>query len=258
LNDVQIMPFVGTPRQVRWAREIVASLAALYPDTLLPDVPYAGWWIDHRDQPPDSLMQRAEQTEQYEPFTFSYPAHHRGEADATLARIARCGDRWAVLDLESSGVGRDAEICDLAIVRGSDGEPLAASLIQPPHPERAAVCSGIPLSRFQVAPVLSEVWGQVANLLSTHALVSYNAPYDARLLRREARRSGLNLPPFTITCAMRLASVYLETDDWLKLHETAESLGIDPQRVGRLHTALADAKLCAAVVRQMMDTSATH
>src|SRR5260221_1244056 len=50
----------GTSRQVRWAEAILTDLARRYPGVRLPEVRWAVFWIEHRNESPAVLAALAE------------------------------------------------------------------------------------------------------------------------------------------------------------------------------------------------------
>ena len=251
---------IGTPRQVAYARDIKRQLRARTPAVPLPDQPFAGWWIANRDAPPEVLAERAQDVDG--PFTFTYPRYGRREAMAVLDLLT--AGPYLVLDCETTGIGKGHELVEIALVSGQDGEVLLDTLMQPTDVEgyasgEAARVNGIPTDRLRTAPRLADIWPALLELLTTvrpGALVAYNASFDLPMIRRSARRYGLDVPPLRATCAMRLFSAWAETDDWHSLDEAAALVGIDRAIYGQAHTALADALVTAELLRRMKEATA--
>jgi DNA polymerase III subunit epsilon len=246
---------LGTQRQIAWARDIQRRARLAYPDAPLPDQSFASFWIANRDAPPDVLSERAQDVDG--PFTFTYPRYGRREALAVLDLLT--AGPYLVLDCETTGIGKGHEITEIAVVSGQDGEVLLNTLVQPADIEgyasgEAARITGITADALRAAPQLAEIWPLISKLLTAvrpGAIVAYNASFDLPMIRRSARRYGLDVPPPRATCAMRLYSAWAEADDWYTLDEAAALVGIDRTTYGPTHTALADALTTAELIRRM-------
>ena len=89
-----------------------------------------------------------------------------------------------VLDTETTGLGDNAEICQIGIL-SLDGEVLLDSHVRPLNnviwPEAEAV-HGISPERVADAPLISELGEEMVSLLYKRSIIVYNADYDRRLL----------------------------------------------------------------------------
>jgi DNA polymerase-3 subunit epsilon len=161
--------------------------------------------------------------------------------------------RIVFLDTETTGLGADAEIVDIAIV-AADGTVLLDTLVHPirPIPAGATVVHGIGDDDVAFAPDWSESWGTVGELVAGRVVVAYNVDYDRSMIEQCNR--ALELPAFAPAdwqCAMRAFSDFDGTPGrrdlglkWWKLSEAAERFAIEPGT----HRALADAETCRRVV----------
>jgi hypothetical protein len=126
-NDLDVL--IGTPAQVRWARAIRAHFRAFAPPDLLPYVPLAAFWIDHRDAASlRELWDAAVSLDRqllYSPFVSHYPRWGRAEAVITLRLL----DRHKIVDVETDGIGKTSQVLDVAMV-DQDGVPLFTSIIR--------------------------------------------------------------------------------------------------------------------------------
>ncbi|MCF7989008.1 MAG: 3'-5' exonuclease [Thiohalocapsa sp.] len=175
----------------------------------------------------------------------------------TLARIARgwLARRPVYLDTETTGLGPDAEIVEIAILE-TDGSALVDLRVRPkrPIPPAATRVHGIGNWDVRDAPSWPEVQEQVAAALRGRALVIYNAAYDLRMLVQTAWLHDSPRPPAeTAFCAMKLyAEWYGEWNDirgsyrWQRLGEAARQMGLAVP--ADLHSAAADAGLTRRVV----------
>jgi len=183
-------------------------------------------------------------------------------------RAIELADEWmrvgaVFLDTETTGLGPDAEMCDLGIVDGS-GRILFNSLIKPtkPIPADVSLVHHITNEMVEYAPTLLDVLPAVDMLLrQCPAVVTYNAKYDWGIWVQSARAHNLDanniipaLRPWE--CAMTAYSqFYGEWNPrrgsyrWHKLSAAAAQCGIYVP--DGLHRAIVDADLTRRVVMHM-------
>lgn len=164
---------------------------------------------------------------------------------------------WIVLDTETTGLGADDEVIELAIV-SSSGAVLFSSLIQPQdihRPDLATHIHGITADMLRTAPTFPEVWPIITAIFRRyrHVLV-YNAAFDHRLLDATAGRYGCRLPAATWDCLMEQYAVYYgawhsyyRSYTWQTLQVACTCLGVEV--TGEYHRATADALASLGVLR---------
>lgn len=88
-----------------------------------------------------------------------------------------------ILDTETTGLGNDAEIVEIAMI-DSDGVVLLNSLVKPvnPIPAEATAIHGITNDMVTNAPDLFQLFKDIADAVEGRAVLIYNAAYDLRLL----------------------------------------------------------------------------
>jgi DNA polymerase-3 subunit epsilon len=164
------------------------------------------------------------------------------------------GQKPVYLDTETTGLGNEAEIVDLAVI-DYDGTELINTLIKPmvEIPAAATRIHGIVNGDVVDAPYLDSIDFQP---YQKRVVVIYNADYDLRVISQSARAKGSAFAPENFTCAMKLyAQFYGDWNDWHKSYRwqsqanAAKQLGIEipPD----LHRAAADANLCRLIVEAM-------
>lgn len=110
-----------------------------------------------------------------------------------------------VFDLETTGSKDDDRICELGVVlierlyeTAPVRVPRLCTLVNPekPGPWQGTFVHGIRDWHVGRAPTWDVVWPRLAELLSTHLVVAYNASFDLRYLRIEADNvcSSLAIP----------------------------------------------------------------
>lgn len=179
-----------------------------------------------------------------------------------VARIARdlLQQNPLFLDTETTGMGPDAEIIEIALV-DKDGLLVFESLVRPKgviDPDALRV-HGINFQMLQGAPSWREVWPQVEPLLSSRMIGVYNLEFDLRLMRQSNQKYWLewHLDEGNFFCIMRLyARFYGEWDDrrgsyrWYSLEQAGKQSGI---LLPNSHRAREDALLARALMVYMAD-----
>lgn len=180
----------------------------------------------------------------------------RERAIAWAAEVA-ADPRTVFLDTETTGLGPEAEIVDIAVV-GLDGTVCLDTLVKPtqPIPPEAAAVHGITDAMVADAPPWRLVYPLIEWWLDHRSVVIYNAQFDLKMIDQCRRAAGLRdgLDPALAYCAMLQYSAFDGTPGkypgsmkWHKLERAAERFGITPGT----HRALADAEACRQVVLAM-------
>lgn len=163
--------------------------------------------------------------------------------------------RTVFLDTETTGLGGDAEIVDIAII-DIHGHVLMDTLVRPTRsiPCGASNIHGILDHHVARAPQWSQVHVDVTALVAGRRVVVFNAQYDEKIIRQCCAQFRLMVPVCTWECAMRAYAAYVGERDrwdrgfrWHKLEKAAAAFGIPPGG----HRARADAEACRLVVHQM-------
>ncbi len=168
-----------------------------------------------------------------------------------------------IFDTETTGLGVDAEIVEIACIDGR-GDVLLTSLVRPTHaiPRDASNTHGITDADVQGAPTivdlmprLREIWEQANR---GNRVFAYNLDYDARLLAQsfEARRKRWPFPHRSGNDIMQLyAEYYGAWSDWhgsftwQSLSRAVEQCDLTFD--GDAHRALADVRASLAVLQHM-------
>jgi DNA polymerase-3 subunit epsilon len=168
-----------------------------------------------------------------------------------------------ILDTETTGLGEDAEICELAIINIC-GDELFNRLIKPmrPIPPKASEIHGITDNMVVDAPTWADVHDEIVRIVTDASrLLIYNEAFDIKLIRQSAFAAGMSdealdwLLLIHSQCVMDKFAEwhgdwndYYQTYRWQKLSTAAKSFGVDPSNE---HRALTDCRLTLEVIRGM-------
>jgi len=167
------------------------------------------------------------------------------------------------LDTETTGLGKDAEICEIAVIDGR-GRTVVDQLIKPvkPIPADATSIHGITNDDVAEASNFGHVWPQLTTILLGRTVVIYNSDYDLRLLRQSGMAVGIDsmgaLHSITSNtfCAMKLYAKYYGEWNihrvsyrWQRLEAAARQCGLTLP--ANLHRAQADTELTLKVMEHM-------
>jgi DNA polymerase-3 subunit epsilon len=99
---------------------------------------------------------------------------------------------WLVLDTETTGLARPAEICQIAVV-DARGVVRLDTLVKPvlPIPADATRIHGITNADVTDAPSWTHVSKQLAALIDGCDVIIYNAEYDRKLMHLSDEAAGL-------------------------------------------------------------------
>lgn len=161
------------------------------------------------------------------------------------------------LDTETTGLNRDAEIVEIAVVN-SQAEILIQTFVKPsrPIPPDASAIHGITDEMVQGAPSWPVLWQSLRGLLNGRPIGLYNAEYDLRLMQQSME--VYRLPwreTFNVIDVMKVYSDYRgEWDPYrrgkkiFKLEEAGKFFRIP---LPNAHRAAADSLLTRAVFHCM-------
>lgn len=160
---------------------------------------------------------------------------------------------FVVLDTETTGLsaGHD-EIVQIAVINQA-GETLLDTYVNARHPEHlmerhdgvsASDINGITPDILLNAPVWSEVYVKLVEIVAGRKVVIYNAEFDEAMIAGDCERFGIQHAPFDTTCAMLMyAQFYGQWSSYWGNYKW--------QPLNGGHTALEDCRACLEVIREM-------
>jgi DNA polymerase-3 subunit epsilon len=187
---------------------------------------------------------------------------------APLARLIRVVKRgnFVILDTETTGLGPDAEICQIAIISPT-GEKLLDTLVKPvrPIPSDATRIHGITNDMVKDARSWMNVGPDAWDLITGCDVIVYNAEYDFRLMEQSEKAlehiAVLDWSTLSRACAME---AYAEWDgDWnerkggYRWHKLVDAVPTDFQMPAdvKAHSAFGDCLMTLAVCRYLVDSA---
>ncbi|MCB9628200.1 MAG: 3'-5' exonuclease [Sandaracinaceae bacterium] len=181
------------------------------------------------------------------------PRQARLDAIAWASSVLASPDGYAILDTETTGVGEDDEIIQIAIVDPS-GRELVNTLVRPTRersiPAKATAVHGIRRAHLRDAPSWPDVSPEVEEALCGRRVVAYNAAFDGRLMQQTHRINGGLAAPSEWACAMLAYAAFVGEPDVRKPGEYKWQ-----KLAGGDHTAIGDCRATLALIRLMAAAS---
>ena len=157
-------------------------------------------------------------------------------------------DDWLVIDVETTGLGLEAEVVEAAII-GNRGDTLFDAMVRPhaPPEPKASKVHGLDGEALRNQPRFGQIYEKLMELLTPRTVIAYNAEFDRHVLAHTCQRSGLPQIECTWECAM------LRYEQWrgfrASLVTACEIESIVAN--GPHHRALPDALLVWNLIRRM-------
>jgi DNA polymerase III subunit epsilon len=161
------------------------------------------------------------------------------------------------IDTETTGVGYEDEIIDIAII-DFDGAILLDSLVKPTVkiPYEASNIHGISNDMVTNAPKWDELWPKINKIFQDRIIGIYNAEFDIRLMQQTQKKYGVWSQSYREHfCIMLLFADYFgdwddyhQNNKWKKLGFAGNHFNIN---IKNTHRALDDAKLSRLVAISM-------
>lgn len=163
--------------------------------------------------------------------------------------------RFAVIDTETTGLGKSDRPCEIAVVLLDDDYRTVGEWTQRINPQRSVGSSyqihGISDADLADEPTFAEVSSQLTRYLDGRALVAHNLEFDVRMLAQAyGDLRSARFDPGEGLCTMILSNPKRR----VKLTEAAKMHGIKfPKSLQ--HSALGDARVCAQVLGKLAGIS---
>jgi DNA polymerase III subunit epsilon len=154
---------------------------------------------------------------------------------------------WVILDTETTGLDRMAEIVEVSII-ASDGHVLFDTLVRPlnPIPATATAIHHISDGMVAAAPRFPEVYSELIELLQGRVVVTYNAAFDRGVLRQAQQLYELPaIPSIRWSCAMQQYARY--RGEWNAARRAYRWKHLETGD----HTALGDCRATLRLIQHM-------
>lgn len=176
--------------------------------------------------------------------------------------------QYVILDTETTGLRRPAEIVQLAIIDGKDGATLLDTLVKPVGdiPGVATAIHGIDKLKVIGAPTWNMVRAHMLRIIEGRNVVIYNAVYDRHMMH--CSDEAIGLPSFdykeksTFYCAMEwyadlwgLWDSYHGSYTWQKLSSACSQQGL---MLDMFHEALVDCQATYRLIRKVLEGKPNH
>jgi DNA polymerase-3 subunit epsilon len=165
-------------------------------------------------------------------------------------------DGYAVVDVETTGLGRDDRIVSAAVYRLDAQGEVQDHWYSPVNPQRdpgPVWIHGLTSEMLADAPLFPEIAGQLAERLAGRVLVAHNAVFDWSMLSREYARAQTAAPVEQRLCTIVLSKELALPLPNHRLESLAAHYGVVQQRA---HHALDDARVLAEAFRPSLHLAA--
>ncbi len=167
----------------------------------------------------------------------------------TWAHRLTLHDNWAVLDLETTGLGPGAEPVEVAVV-DPRGDVVLESLVRPGCVVEpgATQLHGLHAASLASAPSFAELYPDLRRVLSGRMVVAYWAVFDRSILSRACDRAKLPPPACGWDCA------YTRYAAWRGFSAPlSTACEIEGLTSAVRHRAAADARLVWELIHRMAE-----
>ncbi|MBI5409610.1 MAG: 3'-5' exonuclease [Nitrospirae bacterium] len=112
---------------------------------------------------------------------------------------------WLILDTETTGIGKDDVVIQLAIIN-LEGVKVIDTFLKPIKKvaisKEAITVHGITYDNLYNAPHYKDIYSVIQEIITDKNIIAYNADYDRRLLKQTAYQEGAPILKATWHCAM--------------------------------------------------------
>lgn len=167
-------------------------------------------------------------------------------------------DRALILDTETTGLGDEDEIVEIAVIDAA-GTLEFSALVKPSKsiPAETTRVHGITDEIVASARPWREVWSVVHSLVGSYSLpapvLAYNSDFDRRLIGQTCRISRLDDRLSSWYCLMNMWMEFHALRRWSRLENVCRQIGVE---VGG-HRALGDARAAREVLRWLAGQEAS-
>lgn len=153
-------------------------------------------------------------------------------------------DKYLILDTETTGLGNDDEIVEIAII-DMTGEALlhTKTYTEVPISPEASYINGIHNSDLINMPTIKELNGTINELFKNKTILIFNEDFDVRMLYQSGFEGDIKSK-----CLMNLYMNYVDSERWIGLQRAMDYEGID---IIQDHSALGDCLCCLELIKKI-------
>lgn len=168
-------------------------------------------------------------------------------------------NNFYVLDTETTGVGKQDQICQVGII-DKNGDVVLDTLVKPTVciSSGASAVSGITNEMVKDAPNFMDVYTDISSILAGSTLIAYNMDFDWRMLKQSAKVYKLPLPKIgKRDCAMKQYAKYRGV--WnskyrsYRNHKLTDASAYEKLVVANAHTAVGDVIMTLELIKKMAE-----
>lgn len=157
-------------------------------------------------------------------------------------------EKFLLLDTESTGLGYDDKVIDIALV-DLDGNVVFESLV---NPERsisleASEVNGLKDLDVLNAPKFSDIKENIRKFIENKILLIYNADFDTRILRQSGYEYEIKA-----NCLMYEYMRYIDSDRRIGLQRAMDCEGVE---IIQNHRAKSDCLCCLELIKKVVENS---
>ncbi|MDK0983016.1 3'-5' exonuclease [Clostridium perfringens] len=163
-------------------------------------------------------------------------------------RFLKNKEKFLILDTETTGVGEEDKIIDIALV-DLNGNVVFESLVNPEIPikSEASKVNGLKNSDLIGSPKFFEIKEELKEVIGDKTLLIYNAEFDSRLLKQSGYEYEVK-----VNCLMYDYMAYIETDRWISLQNALINEGVETIQD---HRAKSDCLCCLELINKVVENS---
>lgn len=175
-----------------------------------------------------------------------YECIHADKVREIYKDIMKNKEKYVILDTETTGLGDNDKIVEIAII-DLDGKELLNTRIytEVPISPEASYVNGIKNSDLEGMPTIEELTPRIQELFKDKTILIYNEVFDVRMLYQ----SGFE-GEFNSCCMMNLYMDYINSDRWVGLQRAMEYEGID---IIQDHSAFGDCICVLELIKKIAE-----
>lgn len=153
-------------------------------------------------------------------------------------------DKYIILDTETTGLGDDDQIVEIAIIDLDDNTLLNTRIYtEVPISPEASYVNGIKNSDLVGMPTIKDINSLIQNILKDKTVLIYNDEFDVRMLYQSGYEGDINSQ-----CIMNLYKDYMSSGRWIGLQRALNIEGID---IIQDHSAVGDCKCVLELIKKI-------